>query len=450
MTACPQLSETGAIAQARYVCALGALASVIAIPGAVPITHCGPGCATKQIHALSGISGYQGGEVPVPSTNLGTREVVFGGAETLDALITATWERIEADLLVVLAGCIPGLIGDDLDAVVRAQRRQGVPVVLAETLGYQGTNFTGHEQVARAIIEQFVGEDDGPRNPRRVNVWALVPYQNPFWRGDLEEIHRVLSGIGLEVSILFGHSSAGIADWQAIPRAGINLVLSPWVGRELARTLERKYGQTTLHQPALPIGAAATSALLRQIAALAGLPAEPVEAFITAEERRYYLYLRDFNAFYAGCSSQYRLPSHLLVAGESAYALAITRFMVGQLGLEPARIVITENPPDSAQETIRAAFRDLGDGLSTEITFAADGEQIHRLLRETNLTGAFPILFATTWDGELARQLDAPLIEIGYPATDEVVLSRTYLGYRGALALIERIYTTVVRASTAA
>ena len=52
----------GPIEQVRYACALGALTSVIAIEGAIPITHCGPGCASKQFHALSGISGYQGGE----------------------------------------------------------------------------------------------------------------------------------------------------------------------------------------------------------------------------------------------------------------------------------------------------------------------------------------------------------------------------------------------------
>ena len=44
----------------------------------------------------------------------------------------------------------------------------------------------------------------------------------------------------------------------------------------------------------------------------------------------------------------------------------------------------------------------------------------------------------------------APLVEIGYPCTDEVVLSRSYIGYRGALALIERTYTTAVRANTMA
>ena len=76
----------GPIEQVRYACALGALTSVIAIEGAIPITHCGPGCASKQFHALSGISGYQGGEFHVPSSNIGNKEVIFGGADRLDEL----------------------------------------------------------------------------------------------------------------------------------------------------------------------------------------------------------------------------------------------------------------------------------------------------------------------------------------------------------------------------
>ena len=83
-------ASPGPIEQVRYACALGALASVIAIEGAIPITHCGPGCATKQFHALSGISGYQGGEFHVPSTNMGNKEVIFGGVVRLDELISST------------------------------------------------------------------------------------------------------------------------------------------------------------------------------------------------------------------------------------------------------------------------------------------------------------------------------------------------------------------------
>ena len=267
-------NTAGPIEQVRYGCSLGALASVIAISGAIPITHCGPGCATKQFHAPPGLNAYQSGEFQVPSTNLGNREVIFGGADRL--------------------------------------------------------------------------------------------------------------------------------------------------------------------------GARLTGAFLRQVAGFAGLEPRQTEAFIAAEEKEYYLYLRDFAAFYAGCTSQYQLPSHLVVVSESAYNLAVTRFMVDQLGLVPGRQVITENPPQEFRDAIRAQYRDIAGGVSAEVAFAEDGHLIHRLIRETDFIGQLLIVFGSTWEGKLSRELHAPLVEIGYPATDEVVLSRSYIGYRGALALIERTYTTIV------
>nr|WP_294501736.1 nitrogenase component 1 [uncultured Rhodopila sp.] len=396
-------SSNGPIEQVRYGCSLGALASVIAIPGAIPITHCGPGCATKQFHALSGLNAYQGGEFHVPSTNIGNREVIFGGADRLDELIGATLKVMQADLFVVQSGCIPGLVGDDVGSVVGKYRREGVPIVFAETSGYRGNNFTGHETIIRAIIDQFIGAYDGPREP-------------------------------------------GLAEWRAIPAAQFNLVLSPWLGVATAEHLQRTYGQPFLHVPAIPIGAKLTSAFLRQVAAFADLDTQRVEAFIAAEEKEYYLYLRDFTTFYAGCASQYQLPSHLVVVGESAYNLAVTKFMFDQLGLEPGCQVITENPPEAFREAINAEYRKLGG----EVAFEVDGHLIHKAVRENDFAGWLPIVFGSTWEGEVARELRAPLVEIGYPCTDEVVLSRTYVGYRGALALIERTYTTVVRASTLA
>jgi nitrogenase molybdenum-iron protein beta chain len=355
---------------------------------------------------------------------------------------------LEAELFVVLSGCVPALIGDDVASVVARHRRRGVPIVLAETSGYQGNNFTGHEIVVRAIIDQFADRHAGPTQPGRVNVWSLLPYQHPFWRGDLEEIHRLLEGIGLEVNILFGHSSQGVDEWRRVPRAEFNLVLGPWLGVETARHLEQKYGQPFLHLPTLPIGARETGRFLRQVADFTGRDRQQVERFIAAEERRYYLYLRDFSSFYAGCTSQYQLPSALVVVSDSAYALAVTAFMIDQLGLVPACLVVTENPPEEARPGIAAAFRAVVGENDAPVHFADDGYEIDRILRATDLTGHLPILFGTTWEGEAAKALDAPLIEIGYPCTDEVVLSRAYLGYRGALHLIERIYTTVVRAET--
>jgi nitrogenase molybdenum-iron protein beta chain len=49
--------------------------------------------------------------------------------------------------------------------------------------------------VTRAIIDQYVGDYDGPKEQGSVNVWSLLPYHNTFWRGDLTEIKRILEGI---------------------------------------------------------------------------------------------------------------------------------------------------------------------------------------------------------------------------------------------------------------
>ena len=57
-------------------------------------------------------------------------------------------------------------------------------------------------------------------------------------------------------------------------------------------------------------------------------------------------------------------------------------------------------------------------------------------------------MFGSTWEAAVAGEIGAPLVEISYPATDEVVIARSYVGYRGALQLLERTYTTVVRQST--
>jgi nitrogenase molybdenum-iron protein beta chain len=441
----------GPIEQVRYGCALGALASVIAIEGAIPITHCGPGCATKQFQALSSISGYQGGEFHVPSTNIGNKEVIFGGADRLEELIASTLKVMEAGLYVVQSGCVPGLVGDDVANVVNGYQRRGVPIVFAETLGYRGNNFTGHETVVRAILDQYVAKQAGEAAPTRkglVNVWSALPYQNPFWRGDLTEIRRILEGVGLEVNILFGPASQGLEEWRAIPSAELNIVLSPWLGLSVARRLEEVYGQPVLHIPAIPIGARATGAFLRQVAQAVGAEPQRVEDFIAREEREYYHYLRDFAHFYAGCTSQYRLPSEINIVADSAYALALAKFFVGDLGLNPGVFVLTENPPESARAAIRAAFRDLAPEAHGEPLFESDGYRARDLIAAKPRVGEFPILFGSTWEAATANQIGAPLVEISYPATDEVVIARSYIGYRGALQLLERAYTTVVRQST--
>ena len=445
----PLVEKTNSIQQIRYVCSIGAMHTASAIPWTIPITHCGPGCADKQFMNLSFYNGFQGGGygggAVVPSTNISESEVVFGGEERLRELIKGALKILDAELFVVLTGCIPDLVGDDIAAVVREFQDEGVPIVFAETGGFKGNNFTGHELITRAIIDQYVGDYEGERTPGLVNIWSLLPFHNTFWKGDLAEIKRVLEGAGLKVNILFGHESEGVAEWKKIPQAQFNLVLSPWLGLQTAQHLERKYGQPFLHLPVIPIGAKETSAFLRKVVEFAGLDSATVEAFIKKEEAAYYYYLESFSDFYS--EYWWGLPAKFVVVGDSAYNLALNKFLVNQLGIIPAIQVITEDPPEEYREAIRNEFRTIAPDVSVEVIFEEDSYLIHQAIRQGEYGHKPPIIFGTTWERDLAKELKTAIVEVGFPASYEVVLTRSYVGYRGALILLEKIYTTTVGAS---
>ena len=440
-------TKTNSISRPRYGCAIGAMYTASAIPRVIPITHCGPGCADKQYVSLAFYNGFQGGgysggAVP-PSANISEKEVVFGGNERLKELIQASVKIMDADLFVVLTGCIPDIVGDDVPSVVSEFQDKGVPIVYAETGGFRGNNLVGHEIVVRAIIDQFVGDYEGDKKQNCINVWTEIPYQNTYWRGDLSEIKRILEGIGLTVNILFGHDSKGISEWKDIPKAAFNLVVSPWVGLGIAEHLKEKYNQPYLHIPAIPIGAIETTEFLRKVSEFAELDCANTEAFIKKEEEIYYKYIEDFSDFYS--EYWWGVPARFAVVSDSAYNLSITKFLTRQLGLISVKQIITENTPEEYREQIREEFRHIDNDVSLEVEFLEDGYQIEEALRTSAEKPA--IIFGTTWDRDIARELKGNIIEVGFPSSYEVVLSRSYVGYRGALSIIEKIFTVAISAS---
>lgn len=444
--------QSNSINQVRYGCAIGALHSVVAIKGAMPITHCGPGCVDKQYESIAFYNGFQGGGYSggsvTPSVNAGENEVIFGGEKRLRELIKGTLKIMEADLYVVLGGCIGELVGDDIGSVVSEFQKKDVPIVYAETGGFKGNNFIGHEIVTNAIIDQYVdkyAKNKDQKEKGLINVWSELPYQNTFWRGDLAELKRILEGAGFKVNILFGNGSNGVEEWKTIPNAQFNLLVSPWLGLKTVKHLEKKYDQPYLHIPVLPIGAKETAKFIRQVVEYAGIDNTKAEEFIKKEEEEYYNYLESFADFYT--EYWWGLPSTYAVVGDSTYNLAINKFLVNQLGLIPARQIITDNAPEKYREAISQEYKKLADDVSTDVEFVEDGYIVGKLLRETDFGSKPPIIFGTTWERDVAKELNGYIVEVGFPASYEVVINKSYIGYRGALTLIEKIYSTAISKS---
>ena len=204
------------ISNVRYACAVGATNTVVAIKGAVPIANCSPGCQLKTTAMLTFENAFQGsiaaGGGNMPSANATENDVVFGGIKTLDSLIKSTLKIYEGDLFVVLTGCTGELIGDNVPDLVRSYQEAGYPIVYANTPGFKGNNLFGHEEVVNAIIDQYVGPYSGEKKKGLVNLWFETPYYNQNWRGDYQELARILRGAGLEVNVLFGPENPGVEE----------------------------------------------------------------------------------------------------------------------------------------------------------------------------------------------------------------------------------------------
>ena len=332
------------IEQPRFSCALGAQQTVVAIKKGVPILHSGPGCSNKISSLIGQGEGYAGGNT-IPCTNANESDVVFGGEGKLKDVIEGALKVIDGDIYVVLTGCTSDIVGDDVGSVTEPFQEAGNPIVYVETGGFKSNNYVSHEVVVNAIIDQYVDKFKPKTGVKKglVNVFATVPYQDPYWNGNLEEIKRILNGIGLEVNILFGNESDGVEEWKTIPEAEFNIVVNAWVGVGIAKHLKEKYDTPYFQFPYIPIGGGETSKFLRAVAKFGDLDREKVEKFIKKEEAKFYSHIERTADFML--EFRYGIPRRVYSILDASYALGFSKFLLNELGIIPAKQYIVDDTP---------------------------------------------------------------------------------------------------------
>lgn len=430
--------------RSRNGCALhGALQTLEAIDGVVPVIHATAGCGVQ--HVLGGVRGGGAalpgivGGTPLSSSNIGEKHVVFGGGSRLREQLKNSLKLVPGELYVVVSGCATEMVGDDIPAMTREGREQGFPVIHAATPGFRGGPHAGYEQVVRALLEQLpsLPTPEVAVPPGLVNIWGIVPQQDLFWQGHLLELSRLLGRLGLTANPLFGPGE-GVGGWQRVPHAALNLVLSPW-GGEAALLLEEKYGTPSLSLPGLPIGPAASGRLLQQVSELLRLDPD-LAARVRDEEAR------GFNRHLARLADsyyRYGWQREFVLVGETALVTGMTEFLVGTLGLLPRLAIITDNPPEPRRAGIVEQLRTHLDPYAAAIVFSEESGEISDLLGAGNAE----LVLASSLEAEAAARLAAPLLTVSFPVRDRVILTRGYAGYRGALALLEDLGSVIQGAS---
>lgn len=441
----------GLIEQERFTCAIGALQTVVAIPRAVPILHSGPGCGTMIKGFFERSSGYAGGDTS-PCTNFSEREVVFGGADRLRSIIKNTYKVLDTDLQVVVTGCTAGIVGDDVASVTDEFYDEGKPIVHVETSGFKSNNYVSHSAVVNAIIDQYVSrfeEDNAPRSEKNlVNVFASIPYQDQFWKGNLAEYKRLLEGLGFKVNILFGPHSAGVKEWQTIPKANFNILVSPWYGEPIVKNLQRKYGQPYYKFGYVPIGANETTRFLEGVLKFsaeqgADIDRAKARAFIEEEEHAYYEELDNLATFLL--EFRYGLPTHVHILHDAGYVVGLTRFLLHETGIVPKEQFVVDNIPEKYKAQVEADIKSTSDKRNIPVYFDPDAGAMQDVIRSLNHKGR-GLIMGSGWDKELAKEKNYDFLSIACPTPYRIVLTTNYAGYTGGLRVIEDIYNTALAA----
>ena len=433
------LTEDQYLEAPRYSCSLaGAYGATLGINGGVPILHSGAGCGIGQLfgtlYAGGQAAGGNEGGTSTPCSCLVEEHVIFGGEEKLRNLIQSTTEIFNGELFVVISGCVPSLIGDDVDAVV-GEFRDKVPIVHVKAPGFSGNSYEGYELFLEAVVDQLLTSK--PKQKKLVNILGVVPYNHVFWKGELTTVKKLLANIGIEANVIFTEPN-GIESIDKIPAAEYNIVLSPWNGHRAAKKLEEKFGTPFVSFPGVPVGPKQTGEFLRTAAEKLDVPSNEVEEFIKGEEKWSYRYME-----YPGDAIILVRPhSYFAVAADSNTAVSITKFLTNEIGYLPDIIQITDNPPEEYREKIVQEIKgNIETVVIPDIVFEADTYKIRKNLEDR----PFLFLLSSSLEAPTAMEDFAALhISAAFPVFNKSILVHNYAGYEGGLRLVEDVVGTFV------
>lgn len=437
------------IERPRTSCALGgALATMSALPRVVPIIHSALGCGGNLSGAAAFGAGYCGSSYAsgqsAPTSAVTETEIVFGGSDRLHEEIQSTLDLIDADLFVVATGCMTEMIGDDVQGVVSEFAGERKPVIAISTPSFKGDAYAGYSITLEGIFNKYLPRSN-PKKPKLVNLFGLVPSYDPFFRGDLSEIKRLLEKLGLEVNTFFTPDQT-FANLTSAPSATLNILFSHVWGVEFVENFEQRHG-TPYWITDLPIGPEATDHFLKEVAEKLEIEPQRVEEVIAQENKEYYGYFeRAVDIF---TDADYKFYAAIIT--NSNYAIPYAEFLERELGWVPKDIFITDLLHDGQKELLREAFQ--AKNLLGELIFERDTSRIGVTLRQRHpqdqgqryFDAYTPLyLLGSSLEKELAVGRGLNYLSVSFPVYNRIIVDRGYSGYRGGLHLFEDLINVLV------
>lgn len=416
---------------------LGASLVLRGIERAMPLLHGSQGCATYIRRYL--ISHFKE-PIDIASSNFSEHAAIFGGSSNLLASIENVRRQYSPDLIGIATTCLSETIGDDVPAIINQYVSQysqaDLPALIhVSTPSYQGTHIDGFHATVRAVVEALAVPVTGAND-------HITLFPNMVSPADLRQLKEIGQDFQLPVILLPDYSETldgpPWETYQEIPLGGTSIASIKQVGasrgviefgtipdnKSAGHWLAQQFA-VPLYRCPLPIGIQATD---RFFAILQALSAQPIPQKYLATRARLVDAYADAHKHAFGLKA--------LIYGEEDMVTSLAAF-ISEFGMVPV-LCATGSKSRTLEKTVQAHVPN-----SEAITCLTGVDFME--MTEAAMAVEPDIVIGNSKGFPLAKQLNIPLIRVGFPIHDRIGGQRIlHLGYRGAQALFDQIINTII------
>lgn len=417
---------------------LGACLVFRGIESGFPFLHGSQGCATYIRRYL--ISHFKE-PMDIASSSISESSAIFGGSMSLHTGLDNVCRQYQPKLIGIATTCLSETIGDDVSIYIRQYQAkaeyQSLPVIVhVSTPSFNGTHIDGFHDAVAATVQTLAEEGPG-RNQVNIFPGFISP-------ADLRHVKEILTDFQMEFVMLPDYSDTIDGpvwdEYQRLPGGGTTLRQIQSMGYskvsiEFGHVLRYKNTAADLlkscftipkHTIGLPVGVNETDAFMGLLQNLSGR--ELPEKYRLERGRLIDSYVD---------GHKYMFQKRAIVYGEEDLVIGIASFLA-ETGIVP---VLCASGGESGY--LETAVKQVAPAISNQITIrqGVDFMEISEIARELKPD----IIIGNSKGYPLARQLEIPLVRLGFPIHDRLGGQRIlHLGYRGAQQLYDRIVNALI------
>lgn len=376
-------------------CLFGAYRACAGISDAVLLLHSVIGCSwgTMTYHMTNHMN-----EIHQTSSVVYDEDVVNGGEKILRrALLNIEELYPSAKVIVVISGCVPNIIGDDIQGIISSLPLTK-PVVVLNSPGFSGGDGEGFEHALLTLGQQMKKQS---RLPYSVNLLGFA-VDDVKAKADIAAICSLLDK-KVKVNTVVGCDCYD--NLLQAPKATLNVVFQR--GIKLAEYMEEIFNIPYVIVD-YPYGIAGCIAFLQQLELAMAID---FSAEITALSEGIQPILKQATHY---LQTLYGMPVALI--GNKIHLGGLQKFLTEEIGMD---IVV------AAEQSTQ------------------DGNDVYDQIRQSHSV----LIFGSSFEKELSTEMQIPLLRCSYPVFDKVDLSgMPYVGLQGTAALLEDIINLILAA----